>query len=287
MAHVKHFKKTDIKRLSNEYDRDEKYMSSHKDDENISRIDLNRVNDDYVLSQNPMSPKQSLDEYKKYTRGLDNKIKSRLSDSDLRVSNRKDLNVMSVWVVTVPEELKGNKDQEDRFLQLVYDFTVERYGKNNVMDGFVHKDETSSHIHIPLVPVKDGRVSSKALFTKSELSNYHKELDKVMINEFKIKGLVLNGRTKGNYTVEELKERTRRENDLLRREEAVESKEVLQKRINALEGRITRLEDYAKQFNQPKYTKAVNETKNHVKEVMAAAERIEERERDNNTHFSL
>lgn len=287
MAHVKHFKKTDIKRLSNEYDRDEKYMSSHKDDEDISRIDLNRVNDDYVLSQNPMSPKQSLDEYKKYTRGLDNKIKSRLSDSDLRVSNRKDLNVMSVWVVTVPEELKGNKDQEDRFLKLVYDFTVERYGKDNVMDGFVHKDETSSHIHIPLVPVKDGRVSSKALFTKSELSNYHKELDKVMINEFKIKGLVLNGRTKGNYTVEELKERTRRENDLLRREEAVESKEVLQNKIKALEGRITRLEDYAKQFNQPKYTKAVNETKNYVKEVMAAAERIEERERDNNTHFSL
>lgn len=283
MAHVEHFKKCDVKRLSNEYDRDEKYMNSH----DVSRINLDRVNDNYVLSQNEFSPKQSLEEYKKCSRDLYSKINSRLSDSDLKVSNRKDLNVMSCWVVTVPEELKGDQEKEDRFLKLTYDYTVERYGKYNVMDGFVHKDETSSHIHIPLVPVVDNKVSSKALFTKSELRNYQRDLDKKMESEFGIKGLVLNGRTKGNYTVEELKERTERENDLLRREKAVESKEVLQQKINVLEGRITRLEDYARQFNKPNFSKSVNDTKNHVKEVMAAAQRIEERETDNNTHFSL
>ena len=39
MAHVEHFKKSDVKKLVNEYDRDEKYMKS----KDVSRIDLERV----------------------------------------------------------------------------------------------------------------------------------------------------------------------------------------------------------------------------------------------------
>jgi len=92
---------------------------------------------------------------------------------------------------------------------------------------------------------------------------------------------------KGRELEAKEQEHDERENDLLRREKAVESKEVLQDRIKDLEGRLKRLEDYAKQFRQPKYTDAVNRTRNYVKEVMAAAERIEESERDDSTHFSL
>lgn len=274
MAHIEHFKKSDVKRLANEYDRDDKYMTS----QDVSRIDLGRIEQDYVLSQNEFAPRRSMDEYRRSARPLSSKIESRLSDSDLTVSSRKDLNVMSCWIVTVPDELKGNKEQEDKFLRIAYDFTCERYGRNNVMDGFVHKDETSPHIHIPVIPVKDDRVSSKALFTRTELSQYHKELDKRMEIEFGMPGLILNGRTKGNYTVSELKERTKHEKAILRREKEVEDIEVLQRKINALEDRVERLEDYARQFDKPKFSKAVNDTKNHVHEVMSEARKIKERE---------
>lgn len=310
MAHVEHFKKSDVKNLVNEYDRDEKYMKS----KDVSRIDLERVQNDYVLTQNEFARKQSLEDYRNHTRPLANKIESRLADSDLTVSTRKDLNVMSTWVVTCPQELVGDKEKEDRFFEMVYGYTIERYGKNNVLDGFVHKDETTPHIHIPVIPVKDGRVSSKALFTKSELRNYQRDLDKACEQEFGIKGLILNGRTKGNYTVSELKERSlnaseaqKRDLELRVRESSLNARETslnaLERRLEikgkelqdkereiALKGKINARLDALEQYvrenpSKPRFASAVNEVKIRA-EAISEREASQQTERSGNLSYT-
>lgn len=195
MAHVSHFKKSDCKRLNNEYDRDEKFLAKEKAKKE-SRIHFEETKNNYKIGE----PKLSLSE----------QIEKRFGMGDLKISTRKDLNVMSDWVITCPREIDEPEEQK-RFFETVYKFTSDRYGKENVLTGFVHTDESQPHMHLPVIPVKDGRVSSKALFTRSELQNYQKDLDKKIADEFGSPGLILNGRTKGNFTYEELKERDKAE----------------------------------------------------------------------------
>ena len=58
------------------------------------------------------------------------------------------------WVVTLPQELRGNPDQEHAFFQGVFDFICERYGERNIINNAVHYDEGGMpHIHVLFVPV--------------------------------------------------------------------------------------------------------------------------------------
>lgn len=210
MAHLEHFKQKDIKRLSNEYERDEKYECRD------GRIDTERTQFNYEIPK-PMRLRCQIEW----------EVERRVSK--VPHSTRKDLNVMSTWIVTCPPELKEDREKMERFFQITHDFCRKRYGDDNVMTGCVHMDETSPHIHIPVVPVIDGRISAKALFTRKELNGFHKDLEEEMFKEFGIKGLILNGRTKGNYTVSELKERSARENALnAKKQELEDERAVLQ-----------------------------------------------------------
>lgn len=225
MAHVEHYKMSDVRRLTNEWTRDEAYHCTD------GHIDPARTPNNYVID----------DSYKygmKLKRSCTFSAAVRARLQEVQHSNRKDLNVLSDWVITCPQELLGDDTKIKRFFEVAYEFTADRYGKENVLQGFVHMDETTPHMHMPLMPVKDGRVSSKALFTRTELSSYHKALEKVMEDEFGMHGLVLNGRTKGNYTVKEMKQRTRdeEENARLRAQNAAEQArlaEAVQRRMAA------------------------------------------------------
>ena len=121
---------------------------------------------------------------------------------------------MASWCVTCPVELQNDLEKIKRFFEITYIFTRQRYGDMNVQQGFCHFDEISPHIHIPFVPEFQGTLNAKKLITANELRDYQKELDKICEREFGRKGLVLNGRTKGNYTVDELRERTKQKQEL-------------------------------------------------------------------------
>lgn len=282
MAHVEHFKMQDVKRLCNEYEREEEFLHT---DAAKERIDFSRLNLDYTIPSRRIHYQLAWE--------LPRRVAA------VPHSKRKDLNVMSTWVLTCPKELESDKDIK-KFFDVAYRFTQERYGADNVMLGYVHMDETSPHIHIPLVPVKDGRISAKNLFTRKELSDYHKELDAVMEREFGMKGLVHNGRTKGKYTVEELKERTRREKELSDREARLEAQEgafwretgkiasEAQKRLNEASGvleSITALydalsEDEKRRFLQRHSDVKPKETlKTELAAVAQGVESIEEERR--------
>lgn len=192
MAHLEHFKACDIKRLANEYSRNENYKCLD------NRIDSARTLNNYVMDSSVND----------ITEALEKRL------SEVPHMKRKDLNVLSSWVVTCPQELKDDKQQRERFFELTYAFIKARYGDDNVLQGFVHMDESTPHIHVSVVAVKDNRISAKKLFNKAELRNFHKELESLMEREYGMPGLILNGRTKGGYSTAELKERTRKENEL-------------------------------------------------------------------------
>lgn len=58
----------------------------------------------------------------------------------------------------------------ESFFQYATQFFKERYGKENVLNGTVHMDEATPHMHLGIVPVtSDGRLSAKDIFTPLEL----------------------------------------------------------------------------------------------------------------------
>lgn len=109
----------------------------------------------------------------------------------LKVMNRKDINLMCSWVVTLPEDLKtASKQDQEKFFQEVYNFNSNRYGKKNIVSAYVHLDETTPHMHFAFVPVvfdkKKNRykVNAKECVNITDLKTYHKDLSKHMERAF-------------------------------------------------------------------------------------------------------
>ena len=140
-------------------------------------------------------------------------IRQVCKDNNVRLSNRKDLNVMCSWIVTAPKTIP--KDQISKFFLYCYSFLKKRYGEEYTLSATVHMDETTPHLHYSFIPVgydkKNNRltVSSKLVATRTELRSFQQELSKALENEFGYDVGILNEATKdGNKEIQELKLQT-------------------------------------------------------------------------------
>lgn len=142
---------------------------------------------------------------------------SRLNDrlEEVHCLNRKDVKQCASWVVTLPEELKGKSEAEQRlFFEKTYEFLTDRYGgEKNVISANVHNDETTPHMHFAFVPVaydpkKDrDRVCAKKVVSRKDLQSFHGDLDTFLKAELPhiYQGGILNDKTIGIDTVKDLK----------------------------------------------------------------------------------
>lgn len=106
-------------------------------------------------------------------------LNSILNDENIKVSKRKDLNIMCSWVITAPIEIQGDETKEKLFFEETYNFFSEKFGKQNVISAYVHMDETSPHMHFAFVPVfydknKDlYKINAKSIINKNLLNSIH------------------------------------------------------------------------------------------------------------------
>ena len=94
---------------------------------------------------------------------------------------RKDAVVMADVVVTLPENVR--KGDEFKFFGFTYWFLLQKLGKENMMGGFVHRDEmrkddspVRDHMHVPFTPIVDGRFNYKKMCPRAFYQSLHKEL---------------------------------------------------------------------------------------------------------------
>jgi hypothetical protein len=174
--------------------------------------------------------------------------------SEVKCQKRKDVNVMCSWIVTLPktrptrsDELLGswNWDIVERdFFERAYSFMASRYGEENVISAYVHKDENQPHIHFSFVPVtpdkKRGgfKVSAKEVLTRADLQAFHHDLEKHLDSFGDWHHEVLNEATKdGNKEIAELKQRAAHERTQKVLLEAVEAENRVangKRRVEAL-----------------------------------------------------
>lgn len=96
-------------------------------------------------------------------------------------ATRKDAVVMADVVVTLPDNVR--RGDEDRFFRLTYWYLSKKFGIDNMMGGYVHKDEVlkdgtpaRDHMHVPFTPILDGRFNYKKMCPRSFYQSMHKEL---------------------------------------------------------------------------------------------------------------
>lgn len=163
--------------------------------------------------------------------------------------NRKDVNVMCSWVVTAPEDLK--LEQEKQFFQETYSFLEGKYGRENVVSAYVHKDEKTPHMHFCFMPVvadlkRGQKVSAFECVKKKDLEQFHEQLQRHLEKRGILCSVINEATREGNKAIKELKQGTARQTlQKVRRATKEEKsnlqnlqveKQVLNREIEALKG---------------------------------------------------
>lgn len=184
--HIEKYKAKQVSSLTAHDERSCEYHSNEKIDPDKSRLNYNFINED------------SLNRY--------NQIMSEVS-----CLKRDDVNTLVSIAITLPDKVPAERSTE--FFKHCFDFLTERYGKhNNLVSAWVHKDESSDHLHFKFVPVywnakkQKKSVSFDKVMPRKEYQSIHKDLEKFIRDKMRIEQAILNGATaNGNRTITELK----------------------------------------------------------------------------------
>lgn len=137
--------------------------------------------------------------------------------------------------------LKGLSEKErDRYFTTCAVYFKEKFGFDNLTHAIVHNDEVNPHMHIGVIPLKDGKLSSKDVFNRQTLREVQQELPELLQRQgFDIsRGMEGNKRTK--YSDKDYKE-------------LQDEKKILQQEIAQLKAELLRSQQ------QNKYLKLINQ----------------------------
>lgn len=163
MAHLAHYKRSGAAPMLAHYERRAELERGYSRE----NIDASRTAENYAIGAgSPQALAAAL------RSRVDDAIAAHEADSGKAI--RKDANVIGDWVVTLPKNCP--RGDARKFFETAVDVCRARYGAENVLGGFVHMDETTPHVHVPVVPVKDGRIRAAKVFTRSDLQRFHKDL---------------------------------------------------------------------------------------------------------------
>lgn len=109
------------------------------------------------------------------SRPLRANVEARIAEALEGRRPRRDAVAFFVLTVTAPRNLR--EGDGPAFARAAYSFAMERFGPANVMPGYLHCDETTDHIHIPIVPITpDGRLCYGDVMPRSAYKRLHIEL---------------------------------------------------------------------------------------------------------------
>ena len=163
VATMKKLKAPDLGGIQVELDRQYKDENAYKNE-----VDLTRSNQNLELVQSHTTEKGSL------RRDVESYINENKSSTR---KIRKDAVVLNSWIITSDKSFFEplTHEQQVQFFKDAKEFFANRYGEQNVRHATIHFDETTPHMHMGIVPLKDGKLSSKTLITPVELQKLQSE----------------------------------------------------------------------------------------------------------------
>lgn len=177
MAHLEKYKSSSVGHMLAHYRRDPSSLGREN-------IDPKRVGMDYTLGVDPadglVKPMEGVEPNWATVEGRIERVNERAKAEGKRAV-RKDAVVMADVVVTLPENVR--EGDEGAFFGWTYCFLADRLGSENMLGGFVHRDEVRAdgspvrdHMHAPFTPILDGRFNFKKMCPRTFYQGLHKDL---------------------------------------------------------------------------------------------------------------
>lgn len=182
MAHIAKYKATSVGHMLAHYRRDASSMERDNIDQKRVKNDMvvgHYTNKDGQLVVGRVVPREGEPNWGTVERRIERVNEAQKAAG--KRATRKDAVVMADVVVTLPDNVR--KGDEDRFFRLTYWYLSNKFGIDNMMGGFVHKDEVlkdgtpaRDHMHVPFTPILDGRFNYKKMCPRMFYQNMHREL---------------------------------------------------------------------------------------------------------------
>lgn len=182
MAHIAKYKATSVGHMLAHYRRDESSLGRDNIDPKRVKNDMvvaHYTNKDGKLVVGRVVPREGEPNWGTVERRIERVNEAKKAAG--KRATRKDAVVMADVVVTLPDNVR--KGDEDRFFRLTYWYLSNKFGIDNMMGGFVHRDEVlkdgtpaRDHMHVPFTPILDGRFNYKKMCPRSFYQSMHKEL---------------------------------------------------------------------------------------------------------------
>ena len=182
MAHIAKYKATSVGHMLAHYRRDASSMERDNIDPKRVKNDMvvaHYTNKDGKLVVGRVVPREGEPNWGTVERRIERVNEAQKAAG--KRATRKDAVVMADVVVTLPDNVR--KGDEDRFFRLTYWYLSNKFGIDNMMGGYVHKDEVlkdgtpaRDHMHVPFTPILDGRFNYKKMCPRMFYQNMHREL---------------------------------------------------------------------------------------------------------------
>lgn len=182
MAHIAKYKATSVGHMLAHYRRDASSMERDNIDPKRVKNDMvvaHYTNKDGQLVVGRVVPREGEPNWGTVQRRIERVNEAQKAAG--KRATRKDAVVMADVVVTLPDNVR--KGDEDRFFRLTYWYLSNKFGIDNMMGGYVHRDEVlkdgtpaRDHMHVPFTPILDGRFNYKKMCPRMFYQNMHREL---------------------------------------------------------------------------------------------------------------
>ena len=125
------------------------------------RATSSRTNPDIDFSKSSLN----YDLQSQYQGTFNSRIKNVLEKNKI-AKTRKNAVVLAELLFTASPTFfdKMSNDEIKQYFQNCYDFACREYGEENIISAVVHLDEKTPHMHLELVPIKNGKLNARELF---------------------------------------------------------------------------------------------------------------------------
>lgn len=153
-------KMSDVKGKENEQER--KGFIRNKD------IDLDKTYLNYDLVESNLN--------------LYQRVKKRVEEvrENSKIQKNSVVDVSNIITLNKEQFEKWGENKSREYFREVYNYFCYEFGKENVISAKIHMDETTPHMHLHFVPIKDDKLQCRSVLTKSRLNKVHTNAPKYL-----------------------------------------------------------------------------------------------------------
>lgn len=178
-------KMSDVKGKENEQER--KGFIRNKD------IDLSKTHLNYDLVESNLN--------------LYQRVKKRVEEvrENSRIQKNSVVDVSNIITLNKEQFEEWEEDKSKEYFREVYNYFCDEFGKENVVSAKVHMDETTPHMHLHFVPIKDGKLQCRSVLNQSRFNKVHTNAPKYL-QEKGFNVVRGNGKTKERGNIDNIHE---------------------------------------------------------------------------------